>query len=184
MNLGRSLSLGTAPPLSERQPPEVDVEKRPGRQQTTGSIQVYTKPLITRVDTILKPIDPSGRPSSVVESPAQLIESPVQAPILLSPVTSRSSASHHLNLAGDHPETTPGDLLEVQVHVPNPPTTISTTPPRALGHSLPLDGTPQPTGYTSANASGVGFRQTVSRRPRQTPFITRTKTAFSEKTYS
>jgi len=188
VDLVRFLSLGTVPLSSERQPPEVDVEKRP-RSRSMGSTRPYTKPLIVRVDTILKPIDPSGRPSGAVETevPTQLTESPAQAPIPLSPVASRSSAALQANPAGDHPAATPGEHLEAQVYTPSPPnplSTISTTYPRAVGFPLPLDGTPQLTTHTSANASGVGIRQTETLRQRKPHPVPLTMTAFSERPQS
>ncbi len=170
MGLVRSLSLGTAPP------PQVDIEERPTGQRM-GSIRPITKSFITRVDTILKPIDPSGQPSRVVEPvvPTQLTGSPAQAPILLSPVASRSSTGHQVNPAGDHPE---------DARLPNLLTTLSTTSPRGLGSPLPLGETPQPTTYASATASSVGFRQTETLRQRKPLTIPLTKATFSERPHS
>ena len=108
MGLVRSLSLGIAP-SSERHSPQVGFEGRPPSRRM-GSIRPFTKYSITRVDTILKPINPSGQPSGAVEPvvPPQLTESPAQAPILLSPIASRSSAGNQVNAAGDYTEVTPG----------------------------------------------------------------------------
>jgi len=186
VNLVRSLSLGRAPPSSERHPPQVDVEAR-SRRQRTGSIRPYTKPLITRVDTILKPIDPSGQLSRAVEPvvPTQLTESPAQVPILLSPITSRSSAGYQANPAADHPEVTPGDHLEARLHTnPNLLTSPVTTSPGTLGFPLPLDGMLQPTTYASANASSVAFRQTETLRHRKPKAVPLTKATFSERPHS
>lgn len=177
MGLVRSLSLGIAP-SSERHSPQVGFDGRPPSQRM-GSIRPLTKRSITRVDTILKPINPSGQPSGAVEPvvPPQLTESPAQAPILLSPIASRSSAGHQANLAGDHTEVTPGGYLQARLH------TTTTTSPQALRSPLPLDETPQPTTHSSANASGVGFRQTETRQ-RKPLAIPLTRPTFSERPQS
>lgn len=166
MGLVRSLSLGTAPP------PQIDIEGRPTGQRM-GSVRPITKPFITRVDTILKPVNPSGTVEPVV--PTQMTESPAQAPILLSPVASRSSTGHQVNSAGDHLEDT---------RLPNLLTTLSTTSPRGLGSPLPLGETPQPTIHASANASSVSFRQTETLRQRKPLTIPLTKATFSERPHS
>lgn len=173
MGLVRSLSLGTA------QSPQVDIEGRPSSQRV-GSIRPFTKPLITRVDTIPKPIDPSGQPSSAVEPvvPKQLTESPAQAPILLSPMASRSSTGQQVNTTGNHPEVTPGDHPETWL-----PDLLTTTSPRGLESPLSLGGTPQ-TMHASANASGVGFRQTETLRQRKSLATPLTKPTFSERHHS
>ena len=185
VDLVRLLSLATVPSSSERRPPESDVEKLP-RSRSMGSIRPYTKPLITRVDTILKPIDPSGRPSWAVKpvAPTQPIESPNRAPIPLSPVASISSEGHQAGPAGEHQEATPGDHLEVQVLSPNPLSTISTRSPQALRSPLSVDGTPEPSVHTSANASSVDVRRTETLRQRKTLPIPLTKTTFSERPHS
>ena len=177
MGLVRSLSMGTA------QSPQVDIEGRHSAQRV-GSIRPFTKPFITRVDTILKPIDPSGQPSNAVEPvvPTQLTESPAQAPILLSPITSRSSIGQQVNSTGDHPEVTPGDHLEAWP--PNLLTSPSTMSPQGLGSPLSLGGTPQQTMHASANASSVGFRQTETLRQRKPLAIPLTKPTFSERPHS
>ena len=177
VDLVRYLSLGTVSQWSERQPPEIDIERRP-RRRSMGSIRPYTKPLITRVDTTLKPIDPSGRPYAVITP--RLTELPAQAPILPSSVPSKPSADRQVNTAGDYPEATPGDHLEVQLQTP--PNPLTTVPTRALEFSLP-DGTPEPTTHTSANASSVGFGQTETLRQRKPLPIPLTKT-FSEQPHS
>ena len=152
--------------------PQGDIEGRPTGQRM-GSVRPITKPFITRVDTILKPVNPSGAVEPVV--PTQLTESPAQAPILLSPVASRSSAGHQVNSAGDHLE---------DAWFPNLLTTLSTTSPRGLGSPLPLGETPQPTMHASANASSVGFRQTETLRQRKPLTIPLTKATFSERPHS
>ena len=173
MGLVRSLSLGTA------QSPQVDIEGRPSGQRV-GSIRPFRKSLITRVDTILKPVDPSGAVEPVV--PTQLTESPAQAPILLSPMVARSSTGQQVNPAGDHPEMTPGDHLEAWL--PNLLTSPSTTSPRGLGSALSLSGTPQQTMHASANASSVGFRQSETLRQRKPLTIPLTQPTFSERPHS
>lgn len=182
VDLVRLLSLATVP-SSERRPPEGDVEKLP-RSRSMGSIRPYTKPLITRVDTILKPIDPSGRPSWAVKPvvPTQPIESPTRAPVPLSPVASISSEGHQAGPSGEYQEATPGDRREVQVLSPlDPLSTISTTSPQGLRSPLPVDGTPEPSVHTSANASSVDVRRTETLRQRKTLPIPLTKTTFSER---
>jgi hypothetical protein len=175
MDFARTLSLGAVPPSAERQPPDADAENRPQRM---GSIRPYTKSLITRVDMTLKPIDPSGRFSSTIEpvNATQLTASPAQAHLPISLVSSRSSAGHQVNLAGDHLEATPGDVTSP----PEPLTTGPTMSLRALG--LSLDGFPQSTTHRSANASSVGGGQTENLRRRKTLPVTRT--TFSEQPHS
>ena len=166
MGIVQSLSLGTTPP------PQVDTEGRPAGQRM-GSVRPITKHFITRVDTILKPVDPSGAVEPVVQT--QLTESPAQAPILLSPVASGSSIDHHVNPAGDHPE---------DARLPNLLTTLSTTSSRGLGSPLPLGETPQLTTHASAGASSVGFRQIETLRQRKPLTIPLTKATFSERPHS
>jgi len=187
LDLVRILSLGAVPSSTERRPPDVDVEKRL-RSRSMGSIRPYTKPVITRVDTALRLIDPSGQPSRAVEpvAPTQLTESPTRAPIPLSPVPSSSSPGHQAGPTSDHQEATPGDQVEVQVHTPppNPPPTISTTSPPALEFPLPVDGTPQPSVHTSTNVSSIDVRQTETLRRRKPLPIPLTRTTFSERPHS
>jgi len=186
MGFVRSLSMGTAPSSERHSPPQVGVEGRPTSQRM-GSIQPFTKPFITRVDTIIKPINPSGQPSMVVEPvvPTQLTESPAQVPILLSPIASRTSAGHQANPAGDHAETTPGDHPQAWLHTaPNLLTSPITTSPQHLRSPLPLDGTPQPTTHASVNVSSVSFRQTDTLRQRKPLAIPLTKPTFSERPHS
>jgi hypothetical protein len=186
VGLVRSLSLRATPSSARHSPPHVDVEGRPPNQRM-GSIRPFSKPFITRVDTILKPINPSGQPYRVVEDvvPTQLTESPAQAPILLSPIDSRTSAGHQANPAADHAEATPGDYLQARLHIaPSLLTTPFTTSPQDIRSPLPLDGTPQPATHASANASSVGFKQTETLRQRKPPTIPLTKTTFSERPHS
>lgn len=186
VDLVRFLSLKSVPSSSERRPPEADAEKMP-RSRSMGSIRPYTKHLITRVDTVLKPIDPSGRPSRIVEPvvPTRPIDSPTRAPIPLSPVPSISSAGQRAGSTGGGQEAAPGDNLEVHTRSPpNPLSTISTASPRALVFPLPVDGTPQPSIHASANASSSDVRHTETLRRRKPVPIPRTKTTFSERPHS
>jgi hypothetical protein len=168
VGLVRSLSLGTAPP-SVRHAPQVDVEG-PGRGVSVWEVfELYKASHHTsRYNSQThRPVRPAIQ---AVESPTQLTESPAQAPILLSPITSRSSASHQLEslpaiTRKRHPEilwkhgyTQPSEPSDHPIHHVPPSSRIT----------LAFRWNTTANHYTSANAFSVGFRQTETLRQRQT----------------